>query len=635
MYFDRRLWELTRGLRGRIALAITVGVCASGFGIARVVFLGMLLAAVFAGAGSEYLALLAAAVAAAVLLRALLDHARTVIAHENGLIVQETLRGKLYDKIAELGPAWFAGERTGGVMLSVVDGVEQLQSFFGQFVPQASVAALTPIAIFAFIVWWDAPVALVMLVAALVTLIAPASFHAIERRTGVARQQAMKGFGSEFLDAVQGLPTLKAFGQSTAYGNRLAERARELCETTMRVLSTSVMTRGITDAGIAIGAAAALVLGVWRVSHGLMSIEALLIVLMAGTEVFRPLRDLRAVLHQGMVGQSAAAGIHALLQAEPLVPATSPAKLPSPPFRGEREVPAAERWKGEVGTGSRSGIPHLTPALSTPGGGEGVVGPALSPTIEFDDVRFAYPGGRRAAHDGLSFAVAAGEKIGIVGPSGSGKSSIARLLLRLFDPQSGSVRVGGHDLRDLDPDVLRGQIAVVHQDTYLFHGTVEENLLLGKPDATRDELEQAARDANAHEFIRQLPQGYQTLIGERGVNLSGGQRQRLAIARALLRDSPVLILDEALSSVDAENEAVIQQALDRLAQGQDDADPGAPAVERHRRRPHSRARSRPGRRERQPCRADPPRRSLSPPDGGAGRGARRRRSRPGDRGIRR
>jgi ATP-binding cassette subfamily C protein CydCD len=533
MYFDRRLWELTRGLRGRIALAIGLGLGAAAFGIARIVFLGMLLAAVFVGADPGHLVLLAAGVAGSVLLRAWLDHARTVIAHENGLIVQETLRGRLYDKIAELGPAWFAGERTGGVMLSVVDGVEQLQSFFGQFVPQASVAALTPIAIFAFIVWWDAPVALVMVFAALFTLIAPAAFHAVERRTSMARQQAMKGFGSEFLDAVQGLPTLKAFGQSTAYGRRLAERARELCDTTMRVLSTSVMTRGITDAGIAIGAAAALALGVWRVSNGQMSIEALLIVLMAGTEVFRPLRDLRSVLHQGMVGQSAASGIHALLQAEPLV--------------------KAERTTG------------ISPAFAA--GTEAAPIRALSPTIEFDNVHFAYPGGRRAAHDGLSFRVAAGEKIGIVGPSGSGKSSVARLLLRLFDPQSGAVRVGGHDLRTLDPEALRGLIAVVHQDTYLFHGTVEENLRLGKPDATQAELEQAARDANAHDFILQLPQGYQTIVGERGVNLSGGQRQRLAIARALLRDSPILILDEALSSVDAENEAVIQQALDRLAQG--------------------------------------------------------------------
>ncbi len=536
MFFDRRLWELTRGLRGRIALSILIGLLASGFGIARFALLGVLLARVFSGAGGAVIATLAAGVAAAVLLRALLDHARTIISHGTASRVQEDLRGRLYDKIAELGPAWFAGERTGGVMLSLVDGVEQLQSFFGQYLPQVSVAALTPLAIFAFIVWWDLPVATVMLMGALVTLVAPTVFHAVESRTGTARQQAMKSFGSEFLDAVQGLPTLKAFGQSTAYGHRLAWRARQLSDTTMRVLSTSVMTRGITDAGVAIGAAAALALGVWRVADGLMTIEALLIVLMCGTEVFRPLRDLRAVLHQGMVGQSAAAGIHALLAAEPLV----------------RPMPAAR--------------PLAAPTLPSPasGGGSTI---AFEPTIAFEDVRFAYPGGRRAAHDGLSFSVAAGEKIGIVGPSGAGKSSIARLLLRLFDPQSGIIRVGGQDVRSLDPEALRREIAVVHQDTYLFHGTVEENLRLGKPDATEAELEAASRDANAHDFILQLPYGYRTILGERGVNLSGGQRQRLAIARALLRDSPILILDEALSSVDAENEALIQRGLDRLAHG--------------------------------------------------------------------
>jgi len=568
MYFDRRLWQLTRGLRGRILLAIVIGLAASAFGIARFALLGVLLARVFTGAGFAPIAEAAAGVALAVLLRGVLDHSRTVIAHHTASRVQEDLRGRLYDKIAELGPAWFAGERTGGVMLSVVDGVEQLQSFFGQYLPQVCVAALTPVAIFLFIVWWDLPVATIMLIAALVTLAAPIAWNKVEGGRGRVRHEAMKGFGSEFLDAVQGLPTLKAFGQSTAYGRKLAERARQLADSTMRVLSTSVMTRGITDCGIAIGAAAALGLGVWRVSNGLMTIEALLIVLMAGTEVFRPLRDLRAVLHQGMVGQSAAAGIQALLAAEPLVVPFSAEKFPSPPFRGEREGPSAERWEGEVSSPVSALESPTSPLPSPPPGAERELferRPAS--TIAFEDVHFAYPGGRQPAHDGLSFTVAAGEKIGIVGPSGSGKSSIARLLLRLFDPQSGAVRVGGRDIRTLDPEALRAQIAVVHQDTYLFHGTVEENLRLGKPDATQTELEEAARDANAHEFIRQLPHGYQTVIGERGVNLSGGQRQRLAIARALLRDSPTLILDEALSSVDAENEAVIQQAIDRLAQG--------------------------------------------------------------------
>jgi ATP-binding cassette subfamily B protein len=523
MYFDSRLWQLTRGMRGWIAAAILLGLVASVVGIARFAILGVLLSHVFNGAGVWAIAVPAIGVAVAVILRGLVDHHRAMISYRTATRVQEELRGRLYDKIAALGPAWFAGERTGGVMLSVVDGVEQLQTFFGQYVPQLCIAVLTPLAIFAFIAFWDVPVAAVMLFFALVTLIAPGAFAQRERRSSHGRQNSLKSFGSEFLDGVQGLPTLKAFGQSAAYGRRLAVRARELCDSSLRVLSMGVMTRGITDCGVAIGAASALALAVWRVSHGLMSIEALLIVLMSGTEVFRPLRDLRTVLHQGMLGQSAAAGINALFAAEPLVPEQPP--------------------------------------------GESPVRRPLLPTISFEDVYFAYPGGRGAAHDGLSFTVAAGEKIGTVGPSGSGKSSVARLLLRLFDPQRGTVKIGGHDLKSLDPEALRRMIAVVHQDTYLFYGTVEENLRLGKPDATREEIEAAARDANAHEFISLLPQGYETMIGERGVLLSGGQRQRLAIARALLRDAPILILDEALSSVDAENEAVIQQAIDRLSAG--------------------------------------------------------------------
>ena len=187
--------------------------------------------------------------------------------------------------------------------------------------------------------------------------------------------------------------------------------------------------------------------------------------------------------------------------------------------------------------------------------------------MSFEEVSFAYPGGRRAAHEGLSFTVNAGERVGFVGPSGVGKSSIVRLLLRFYDPDNGAVKIGGYDLKDLNFDDIRAQIAVVNQDTYLFHGTVADNLRVGKPDATPAELEKACQAANAHEFVALLPQGYDTVIGERGIRLSGGQRQRIAIARAILRDAPILVLDEALSAVDAENEAIIQVALNRLMQG--------------------------------------------------------------------
>ncbi len=520
MYFDIRLWRLTRGMRWRIVATVLMGLLAAIVGVSRFVFLGSLLALVYRGAPAWDLLLPAAAVASVVLVRGFLEHERTMLANRTAARVQEVLRLKLYDKVTELGPAWFAGERTGGVMLSLVDGVEQLQTFFGQYVPQLAIAALTPVAMFAIIAFWDVPVAVLMLCFALVCLILPALFNRLNQRVSIAHRTSLKAFSAEFLDAIQGLATLKAFGQSTSYGRMLAKKARELSAATMKMLATNLIARGIIDVGIGIGAAAALALGVYRLTHGLMTLPALLIVLMSGTEIFRPLRDFRTVLHDGMVGQAAAIGINALLQ--------SSAPLP----------------KG----GARPATP-------------------LIPSIAFADVHFSYPGVRGKALDGLSFEVKVGERVGIVGPSGSGKSTICALLLRLYDPQSGAVRIGDADIASLDPDAARGEIAVVRQDTYLFYGTVEDNLRLGKPDATPDELIAAARAANAHEFIVALPQGYATVIGERGLRLSGGQRQRLAIARALLRDTPILILDEALSSVDAENEAVIQSAINRLMAG--------------------------------------------------------------------
>ena len=522
MYFDSRLWRLTEGLRASMAGGILLGLLALAAGIARYVFLGQLLARVFDGAPWQDWLVPAICVGAMVLLRALFDHLRTVQANRCSANVQQALRARLYDRLVALGPAWFANQRTGGVMLTVVDGVEQLQTFFGQYLPQVAIAAAAPFAIFAVIAFWDVPTALVFLVAALFALFGPMSVHMLDRRASLARTRSLNEFGEEFLDAVQGLPTLKSYGQGKAWGERLAARARKLSDNTFWVLSVSLLTRGISDLGVALGAALALTVGAWRVAAGDMSVEALLIVLMAGTEIFRPLRDLRSVLHRGMLGQSAAASIHALMDARP--------QTAAPDVRA------------------------------------GAAPARLDPTIEFDSVAFSYTP-ERPAHQGLSFRIAAGERVGIVGPSGAGKSTIVRLLLRECVPQAGAIRVGGHDVNQLDTQTLLSQMALVSQDITLFHGTIDDNLRLGRPDATHEQVRAAARAANIDDFIMALPQGYATRIGERGLQLSGGQRQRVAIARALLRDAPILILDEALSSVDTENEALIQQALDRLMAG--------------------------------------------------------------------
>ncbi len=522
MYLDRRLWAFTRGVRARIVGTVLLGLLAVGAGIARLALFGWLLGRVIMGAPLRSLLPLMTLAAAAVVLRGALDYWRAMAAHRTAARVQTALRQAIYARVTALGPAHFTRSRTGDVILSMVEGVQQLEVYFGQYLPQLAVAALTPPLIFAFVAFVDLPVALVLLAAALVTLMAPSIWHRKDNRKSLARQKAYSAFGAEFLDSVQGLATLKAFGQSSARGRLLEEKGHALFHSTMGVLGANTFARGITDTGMAVGAAAALGLGAWRVQAGEMSLGALLVVLMLGIEVFRPLRELRVVLHQGMLGISAAGGIIEILEAEPLVRDT-------------------ER-----------------PLLDTT---------ALAPTVTFEGVTFSYPGGRHAAHDDLSFEVKAGERVGIVGPSGAGKSTVARLLLRFYDPERGRVMIGGCDLRDLTLDQLRGLIAVVSQDTYLFHGTVAENLRMGKPGATPAELTAAARAANAEEFITRLPQGYETVVGERGVRLSGGQRQRIAIARALLRDAPILLLDEALSAVDAESEAVIQEALDRLMEG--------------------------------------------------------------------
>ena len=521
MYFDLRLWQFTKGVRWRIFAAVAIGVVATIFGIARLALLGWLIAQVFQGTPLADLLWSVAGVAAVIVMRGWLEYLRTMIAHETAAKVQVHLRTTIFDKITELGPAHFGLERTGDAMMAMIDGVEQLEIYFGQYLPQLIIAALTPVLVFAFVAFLDWPVALVVLAAALFTLVAPQVFHSWDAANSLSRSRAYKAFAAEFLDSVQGLATLKSFGQSGARARRLKHKADDLFNSTMWVLATNSLSRGITDTGIAVGTAATLALGAYRVSEGDMSLAALLMVLMMGVEVYRPLRDLRALMHNGMVAQAASQTIFHLLDARPIVRDTA----------------------------------------STGGPAE------LEPTVTFDDVAFTYPGADRTTHHRLSFDAAAGQRIGFVGASGAGKSSIVRLLLRFYDPSQGHIRIGGRDLRELGFDALRQHIAVVNQDTYLFHGTVADNLRVGQPDATREQLEEACRAANAHAFITKLPQGYDTVIGERGIRLSGGQRQRVAIARAILRDAPILVLDEALSAVDAENEAIIQDALDRLMQG--------------------------------------------------------------------
>lgn len=192
--------------------------------------------------------------------------------------------------------------------------------------------------------------------------------------------------------------------------------------------------------------------------------------------------------------------------------------------------------------------------------------PKVKGDVRFNDVSFAYNENEEVLSH-VSFEVKPGEMIAFVGPSGAGKSTVASLLPRFYDATNGSITIDGQDIRKVTLDSLREQVGIVPQETVLFNGSVYDNILYGRLDATREEVEAAAKAANAHDFIMQLPNGYETMLGDRGMNISGGQRQRISIARAILKNPQILILDEATSALDTESERVVQEALDRLMVG--------------------------------------------------------------------
>jgi ATP-binding cassette, subfamily C, bacterial CydD len=333
-----------------------------------------------------------------------------------------------------------------------------------------------------------------------------------------------RGLYAENLDAIQGMATLKVFGASRRRGRQLTEDARVFADDSIRLCGIVVIYVGVVGLAVGFGTALAVGLSAIRYAEGSLGALALLMILLLTRECFRPLRDLERAFHAGYPALSAAIGVFEILDADP------PIKDPS----AGRSVPADGR---------------------------------TSLSITFDGVLFGYPGRSHPAVRDLSLDIAAGEHVAVVGRSGAGKSTLVNLLLRWFDPQQGEVRLGGVPVADWSLDDLRQSIAVVSQDTYLFHRSVRDNLALARQEVTEPELWEVLAAANATSFVAALPAGMDTVVGERGMTLSGGERQRLSIARALLADAPVLVLDEATSSVDAANESAIAEALDRVAEG--------------------------------------------------------------------
>ena len=531
MHISRELLYLTTGIRLRMAALVVIGLLIVAAGLASLAFTGQALGAVFSGRPLSEVAGLILAAAATALGRGVLLHLREAVGAEAAGRVKTGLRTRIFQHLSTLGPGFLERRRTGELVASAVDGVEHLEVYYGKYFPQLLVTVIAPIGILGYFWTLDPAIAIVVGASLPLALGGPWALRQVTSHSSHQHWRSYSSFAALVLDSLQGLPTLKAFARGKDRGREIEEQSGVLYRMTMRVLGVNLWSTGIMDLAIAGGAALALAVGAVRAAEGHLTLTTLLIVLMLGNQIFRPVQELGRLYHQGLNGISASEGIFALLAERP--------EFPEPAHPKTVALPTPERLAD-------------APAL---------------PAIQFERVTFGYDRGQRPALRDFSLQILAGETVALVGASGAGKTTVLNLLLRYYTPPEGRILVGGVDLRELASTDLRALFAAVSQETYLFHATIAENLRLARPNADLPSLEAAARAANAHEFSARLPDGYDTLVGDRGMRLSGGERQRIAIARALLKDAPVLLLDEPTSSVDAENEEIIQEALRRLTRG--------------------------------------------------------------------
>ena len=508
----------------RIYLGATVamGLLVAVATIAQMAFLSKIVDRVFVG-GEDLAAVTPQilALSGAVVVRAGLLLLREVTAQRGAVLVKSELREQLLSHVFRLGPAYAAGERSGELVTTATEGVERLEPYLARYLPQVALSAFVPLLVAAYILPRDLASAVLLLVTAPVIPIMMVLAGSYAEEHTKRQWLALSRMGAHFLDALQGLTTLKTFGRAAEERERVARVSDEFRRRTLKVLRLAFLSglvlEFMTAAAIAL---VAVVLGV-RLINGAISFEQAFLVLLLTPEFYKPLRELGASRHAGMEGKAAAERVFEIL-----------------------DVPALACGGGRV-------LDSLSGGL----------------TVELCGVRFVYPESKHPALCGVSLTLPAGTRTALVGRSGSGKSTLVNVLLRFLDPEDGIVAANGLPIAELPVETWRQQVALVPQRPHLFYGSVLENIRLARPGASRSKVEEAAELAGATEFIRRLPRGYDAQIGERGQRLSGGEAQRLAVARAFLKDAPLLVLDEPTSSLDPESEALIRDALERLARG--------------------------------------------------------------------
>ncbi len=439
-------------------------------------------------------------------------------AHEAAQRVKLNLRSTLYDKLRRLGPAYLSEQRTGDLVNTLSDGIEALEAYYACFLPAISLMALVPFSILVFVFPIDWISGLVMLgTAPLIPFFMILIGKGAERRNQQQWQQLAR-MSAHFLDTIQGLTSLKLFNASRREAAMIARISDDYRRSTLSVLRIAFLSAFALEFFSTVSIAIVAVLIGFRLFWGELDFFYGFFVLLLAPEFYLPLRNMGTHYHARMDAIGAAESMLEILD------------TPLPESELEAKQPLL--INGPIG-------------------------------LRLKAVGFTYGDGRRALK-GVDLTIQAGQRVAIVGPSGAGKSTLLNLLLGFQPPGEGDILINGQPLASLDPAAWRRHVAWLPQQAHLFHDTVSANIRLARPAAAQCEVERAAKLAHAHDFILGLPQGYDTHVGEGGHGLSGGQIQRLALARAILKDAPLVILDEATAHLDTESEQLIHKAIENL-----------------------------------------------------------------------
>jgi len=437
-----------------------------------------------------------------------------------GQYVAHDLRVRTFHHLQRLSLGYYNTHQTGTLLSTITTDIQTIQGFASSSTLDILVDLLTIVSMLALMFWLNWDFTLIALGVTPFLLLFVSRFKkAVKKATHQVRKEQAE-IVALVQQALESMQAVKAFGRQDLEQEQLGVVSRATVDAALKARSIKSLLSPAVTITVAICTAIVLWRGAYLILAGSMTVGALTVYLAYLSKFFKPVKDLATTTNAIAQAAVGVERVRAILDTDTVIPEKANA-VDAPPFRGE---------------------------------------------ITFEQVAFAYDIQNPVLSD-VSFTIKPGQFVGIVGPTGSGKSTVVSLIPRFYDPTKGSIKIDGYDISDFKLKSLRSQIGYVLQDTVLFHGTIAENIAFGRPGASREEIIRAAELANAHEFISRMAQGYDTMVGERGSTLSGGQRQRIGIARVMIRNNPILLLDEPTAALDTESEKLVIEALERLMKG--------------------------------------------------------------------